>query len=191
MQALLRRSRRSRIHDHENAERQPALMGCARHRRQSEDDFDERELPARLGRLLVSATIAASALGFCDNSTHAAHLLFNGGFEMPTVLAPDKWEIFPGTTGVLVPGWTVEWRDSLQGCGPNAVEPQLELQRGLFTPAEGQQYAELSSDCDGSDTPSAQERAAVRISQDIPTVPGYWYTILLAHSPRPGVIDNR
>lgn len=112
------------------------------------------------------------------------NLVVNGGFESPLVTAHNnKWQLFDSSQV----GWTVAWReDGIED------EPVVELQSSnLWTPYEGNQYAELDSHYyNPSENPP---RASVSISQNIPTVPGRRYTLSFVLSPRPGrpASDNR
>jgi cysteine-rich repeat protein len=71
----------------------------------------------------------------------------------------------------------------------------LELQNDLlgWAAQEGNQYAELDSDWDGSSGSLNGEPASVKIYQDIQTIPGEKYTVSFWFSPRPntGLEDNR
>jgi cysteine-rich repeat protein len=115
-----------------------------------------------------------------------AQLLANPGFETSLVTASDKWDIFPNGTPNF--GWNVEWVGD-QATYNGHTRPliaNLELQRGVYTPAEGEQYAELDSDWEGPTSTLNGEPSSARIYQDIPTVPGKKYTVSFKLSPRPG-----
>lgn len=112
--------------------------------------------------LLAAALLAALAAGLAMPAIAAPpNLAVNGGFEQPFTYL--DW--FPtGTPGL---GWSV---DKVSG-GPSIG---LEIQRGIFGPTiEGGQIAELN----GSEVDT--------IYQTLTTVPGAWYTIRFAFSPRP------
>ncbi|MBY0310060.1 DUF642 domain-containing protein [Patescibacteria group bacterium] len=112
-----------------------------------------------------------------------ANLIENGSFEVP-VLDEDGfgWDVFPSELNGLA--WIVEWLFPSDGAPKT---PVLELQGGYFTPADGDQYAELDSNYNPA--PGGEyngEQAGVRILQTIPTIPGYTYTVSYQFSPKPG-----
>ena len=118
------------------------------------------------------------------------NLIANGGFELPVVTHSAKWNIYPGSDV----GWKIEWlsSDASYNGYPKPEEPKLELHNRLWTPKEGNQYAELDSDWDGPGGSLNNEPASVTIYQDIATIPGESYFLKYAFSPRPnlGVADN-
>ena len=81
-------------------------------------------------------------------NVEAANLLVNGSFEDPVVTNTNLWYIFPAITG-----WAVSLSDG------------IELWRGLITPSDGVQNAEL----DGND--------ATKITQTVATIPGATYEL--------------
>jgi hypothetical protein len=105
--------------------------------------------------------------------------LYNAGFETP-VISGDNWQIYPsGTPGL---GWTVGWAGSYSGAPETA---NLELQK-IYTPAEGNQYAELDTDWDGPGGGTNGEQASVVIYQNVPVVPYATYQLSFKLSARPG-----
>ncbi len=107
------------------------------------------------------------------------NLVVNGGFETPVVTNGSGWDIYnDGTSGL---GWDVAWRSGLVG---TPTIPKLELHRGVngWVPEEGSQYAELDTDWGYANN----EQASVVISQEIATIPGQYYELSYAYSPRPG-----
>jgi len=120
------------------------------------------------------------------------NLVVNGGFEFPSVTNPQQWDIYPdGTAGL---GWDIEWYG---GSGDFAgmtrpAKALLELHRGVnsWSPQEGSQYAELDTDWFGPDNTIEGEPSSVKISQSIPTNPGYRYEIKYSFSPRPNTPDT-
>ena len=61
----------------------------------------------------------------------------------------------------------------------------MEIQKSLWTPAEGSQYAELDTDWDGPSGSFGGEPASVQIFEDLATIPGQTYQISFKFSPRP------
>lgn len=125
--------------------------------------------------LAVSLATLVPACGSGDpnelgtvQSAATSNLIVNGGFEDPVV---DSWTVLSA-----IPGWT-----TAAGCG-------IELQHGAAgTPVEGAQLVELdSADLFGTSCQTASE-----MYQDVPTAIGMKYELRFAHSPRPGVTDNR
>ena len=116
----------------------------------------------------------------CDPSEN---LIVNGGFENPSVSG--AWDIFQdGTSGL---GWTVAWQS---GSGDNSLA-NLEIQTSsLWSPQEGNQYAELDSDFDGPNGSTFNEAASTKISQTIDTIPGQTYTVKFYLAGRPGTDYN-
>lgn len=122
------------------------------------------------------ALALSTAMTCTVGSTLAGNIVFNGSFEDPVVTNGAKWDIFtPG-----IPGWTI------------SRGPSIELHRGVngWLPAEGSQYLELDSDIDGPGGAMNGDDASFAIYQDISTLPGVWYDLEFAFSPRPGVSDN-
>lgn len=116
----------------------------------------------------------------CDPSEN---LIVNGGFENPDVSG--AWDIFQdGTNGL---GWTVAWQS---GSGDNSLA-NLEIQTSsLWSPQEGNQYAELDSDFDGPSGSLYGEAASTKITQTIDTIPGQTYTVKFYLAGRPGTDYN-
>lgn len=120
-----------------------------------------------------------------DSCIPGVELVMNGGFETPVVTNDEDWDIFDN--GEIGLEWSVGWRSD-----EGQPEPaKLELQK-VWTPYEGDQYAELDTDWNGPGRDES-EPSSVRISQYIPTIPGENYTVRFAFSPRPGTdgFDNR
>lgn len=127
-------------------------------------------------RLVLVALSLMAAIAFGTSSASAGNIVINGSFEDPIVTNGAKWDIFtPG-----IPGWTL------------SRGPSIELHRGVngWLPAEGRQYVELDSDIDGPGGPMHGDDASSAIYQDLSTLPGVWYDLEFAFSPRPGVSDN-
>lgn len=138
------------------------------------------------------AVVAVLGLARGQPATANTNLVANGDFETPIVTAGAGWDIFAtGTTGL---GWTVQWLDAspCPASTPGSTAPQLELHNGVnnWAPAEGDQHAELDTDCDGPTGASGTEYTPVRIYQDLPTCAGGTYEIKYSWSPRPGHPDN-
>lgn len=120
-----------------------------------------------------------------DCELTGANLILNEGFELPGVVNPAQWDIFPSP----VAGWNVEWRGDI----PATFGPQnrpaianLEIHRGVLGSAfVGQQYVELDTDWGGPSDSGNGEPASVAIYQDIATIPGVQYKIHFAFAPRP------
>lgn len=111
----------------------------------------------------------------------------NPSFEEPVVVHNNNWDVY---TSDNLPGWNVEWTMPAVACGGEA-EPVLELQNtglNLATPVDGNQYAELDSDCGG---PSNREGGEVTtiVSQLIKTKPGKTYTFEFYARARRGSMD--
>jgi hypothetical protein len=111
------------------------------------------------------------------------NLIENGSFEAPALDEEGfGWDVFPSEINGLA--WIVEWLFPSE----DAPEvPVLEIQGSYFTPAAGNQYAELDSNYNPA--PGGEyngEQAGVRILQTIPTIPGYTYTVSYQFSPKPG-----
>jgi len=119
-------------------------------------------------------------------------LIENGGFEEPDVLHANLWNIY---VTPLVPGWNIEWVSTVPasfGLESRPDDALLELHNSYWTPAEGDQYAELDTDWAGPDSGLDGEPASVDIYQDILTIPGEEYEVSYQFSPRPfiGAEDN-
>ncbi len=93
----------------------------------------------------------------CDPEVN---LIENGSFEEPVVGDNDgDWQLYES-----ISGWTLVEGD------------YIELQRYVFESADGDQHLELDSD--GDDPASA-------IEQEVSTIPGQYYELTFAWSPRP------
>jgi hypothetical protein len=104
------------------------------------------------------------------------NLVSNGGFETPIITDTNLWHHY--TTSELGSNWTVEWNPS--DAHPEET-PVLEIQSGVCgAPYEGNQFAELDS------------THSTSIYQDFATIPGNFYALRFAFSPRSGtgVGDN-
>jgi len=143
----------------------------------------------------VSFLIGMLSMAFDLVPIHAGNggnLAVNGGFEEPVVTHAKNWDIYSSSE---IPGWSVEWMP-----GPDMhdgyvrpAEAYIELHKEVFGPAaDGQQYAELDADWDGPPRIINFEPAAVRIYQDLSTIPGEEYELTFYFSPRPntGISDN-
>jgi len=116
------------------------------------------------------------------------NLVKNGGFEVPEVTSPQKWDIFPsGTPGL---DWQVKWRADVPATWnghPRPAPALREYQEGAVGPAqEGDQLAELDTDWFGPGSSISGEPGAIHLYQSIPTIPGRQYTLSFWYSPRPG-----
>jgi hypothetical protein len=123
---------------------------------------------------LIAAAITAGS-GIAAGQAHSAmgpNLIQNGDFEEPAMSS--SLGFFADGT---VPGWTVEYSTD----GSHEREPLLEVWHYLYgwDSYSGDQHVEL----DGYDT--------IKISQTVPTVPGWQYTLTYAWAPRPSVADNQ
>ncbi|MEZ4210979.1 MAG: DUF642 domain-containing protein [Candidatus Paceibacterota bacterium] len=130
-------------------------------------------------RTIIVLNIFEENPRYCDIQEN---LVANGGFEYP--IAPENsWDIYDnGTPGL---GWNVEWRSDIAGAPEVA---KLELHNGVngWTSYEGNQHSELDTDYGNP----AGGAASVRISQDISTIPGQYYELSYAFSPRPGTYEG-
>jgi len=120
----------------------------------------------------------------CDGETN---MLINGSFESPIITDSHKWDVVAnGTEGL---GWNVVWTTSEPSFGgSNRPETALlEVWRGLndWVSFDGLQHSELDTDWGGPGLGVTNEPAAVAISQDIATTPGYTYTVSFAYAGRP------
>ncbi len=117
-------------------------------------------------------------------------MVANGGFETPTVTQGAGWDAFDNAQ---MAGWTAAWYGGFASYnGNDRPEPQVELHRGVsgWLPASGSQYVELDTDWTGPVNGFNGEPASIALSQNIPTVPGYQYTLNWKHSPRPNHNNN-
>lgn len=117
----------------------------------------------------------------CDENEE---FIVNGGFESPIVTNSAGWDIYTS----LQSGWNTQWTSLTPSSFNSVIRPQnalLEIQKGIWTPAEGVQYAELDTDWDGPNGSLNGEPASVMIYQDIPTTPGKQYNVIFSFSPRP------
>ncbi|QHO63425.1 DUF11 domain-containing protein [Candidatus Chazhemtobacterium aquaticus] len=115
--------------------------------------------------------------------------LANGGFDIPTVAHSKKWDIFENEE---VPGWTAEWYGgSSSYSGQDRPSPKIEIHAGVnnWAPVDNP-YVELDSDWVGPDGNLNNEPASTTLSQQVPTIPGYQYTLSWKHSPRPKHNNN-
>ena len=113
----------------------------------------------------------------------------NGEFDIPTVTHPQKWDIFENEE---VPGWTAEWYGgSSSYSGQDRPSPKIEIHAGVnnWAPVDNP-YVELDSDWVGPDGNLNNEPASTTLSQQVPTIPGYQYTLSWKHSPRPKHNNN-
>jgi hypothetical protein len=100
----------------------------------------------------------------------SGNLISNGGFETPIVTDTNLWHQY--TTSELGSNWIVEWYPSDAHLSET---PVLEIQSGVCgAPYEGNQYAELDS------------KYSTSIYQDFTTIPGNFYALRFAFSPRSG-----
>jgi hypothetical protein len=133
--------------------------------------------------VVENQTITADFFNYqvCDPNIE---LITNGGFETPMVTDPALWDIFNSGLTSWVTGWMY---DSPTQSG-NYFRPEqasLELQRGTAgSPHSGDQLAELDSDWFGPSN-AIGAPSAVKIYQDIETIPGQNYTVSFWFSPRP------
>lgn len=109
-------------------------------------------------------------------------ILVNGCFEEP-VVSGGNWNIYDN-----VPGWDIEWLDG-NPCPVTNIDPSLELQTeatlGNVDVINGDQYAELDTDCEGPHGDSNPERTTVEISQTLTTIPGHRYEVSFYFNARP------
>jgi hypothetical protein len=127
------------------------------------------------GLLTVSLAVLVPACGSVDpdepgtvQSAATTSLIVNGSFEDPVV---PSWDVFDS-----IPGWTTS-----AGCG-------IEIQHNAAgTALEGAQLVEL----DSSDLLGTGCSSLSAMYQDVPTAAGMKYELRFAHSPRPGIHDNR
>ncbi|MEQ8676835.1 MAG: SpaA isopeptide-forming pilin-related protein [Aggregatilineales bacterium] len=113
-------------------------------------------------------------------------ILVNGCFEEPEVNG-NNWEIFDDVTG-----WDIAWLNG-EPCTTN-INPSLEIQTeatlGNVDVINGEQYAELDSDCEGPHGDSNPERTTVEISQTLTTIPGHRYEVSFYFNARPNHISQ-
>ncbi|MBN1284436.1 MAG: DUF11 domain-containing protein, partial [Anaerolineae bacterium] len=136
-------------------------------------------------------SLLSAPVGSTDCADGAANLVANGCFEVPIINNPWDWNIFPPSeTG----GWAVEWLDS-DPCPvhiPDFSDPALEIQRtgSIYgvSAFQGQQYAELDSDCKRP-APGLESggRTTIKISQVLNTLPGalYQFSFTFRNAPNP------
>ncbi|MDD5626611.1 MAG: DUF642 domain-containing protein [Patescibacteria group bacterium] len=105
-------------------------------------------------------------------------IIENGGFEIPEVTNPAKWETFP-----VVPGWNITWVNPGDAPAPALIEYQAGVNG--WNSHEGNQWTELASDW-GQAPNSLPNDARVIISQEISTTVGAKYTLTYWYSGRPG-----
>lgn len=114
-------------------------------------------------------------------------ILVNGCFEEP-VVSGGNWNIYDN-----VPGWDIEWLDG-NPCPVTNIDPSLELQTeatlGNVDVINGDQYAELDTDCEGPHGDSNPERTTVEISQTLTTIPGHRYEVSFYFQARPNHINQ-
>ena len=138
---------------------------------------------AAIGTVLLIAMLVTTGTSAQDQN-----LIVNGGFELPLVQSSLLWDIFPsGTPGLA---WLVEWAGNYPGA-PTPANIELQTRIPLWTPYEGDQYAELDSDYHHPGGTPEVDQSSIRISQDIPTCPGGIFELSYAWSPRPGNPDNK
>ncbi|MBI5825202.1 MAG: PxKF domain-containing protein [Chloroflexi bacterium] len=132
-------------------------------------DITSSANPQSITRLELGDRGAPDSVGtLIDNisvaslSTPSQNIIVNGSFEQP-IVSSGGWAVEPS-----ILGWS-----STYGSG-------IEIQRlwNNYAAADGEQYVELDSG------------PPIGISQDILTMPGQVYTLSLAFSPRPSVLDN-
>ena len=113
---------------------------------------------------------------------HVDNLVVNGCFEEP-VVSGGSWNIYDD-----VPGWDIAWLND-EPCRTE-INPSLELQTeatlGNVDVIQGDQYAELDTDCDGPSLDTSPERTTVEISQTLTTIPGHTYEVSFNFTARPG-----
>jgi hypothetical protein len=140
--------------------------------------------------LIVIVLMAGSTLlGGGQALADGPNLIANGDFEQPVVIRSQKWNIFP--SGDV--NWSVEWLDGYP-CAENRGQPDspmLELHKGVngWLPQNGDQHAELDTDCDGNGGMDGQN-TSVRIWQEVSAIAGAEYTLTYYWSPRPNHNDN-
>ncbi|RKS68006.1 Ig-like domain-containing protein [Motilibacter peucedani] len=123
-----------------------------------------RSLPVRPAALLTALLLAVAVLPATAGAAAAApagNLLSNGSFEDPAV-AVGTYDVLPSAGA---------WRQT----GPCGIEVE---NRSTVTAYDGDQVAELDSDCSTS------------FAQDVDVTPGAAYQLSYAFSARPGVADN-
>lgn len=109
------------------------------------------------------------------------NLLANGSFEDVVVENKAGWDIFQ--SGLAGLGWFADWVISLGAPEIANIEVQTS---SLWTPSDGNQYAELDSDWGGpGSNDGPDEVARTHIYQFVPTIPGETYTLTWDFSPRP------
>jgi len=153
--------------------------------------------------LVAIITLLVTSFGFTNfaqatvSECHIGeNLIQNGSFENP-VVGGVGWNVYDSVIGGLV--WIVDWinpnTDNLD-IPFNPAVAKLELQNIFayqgpdaplgYTPAAGEQYAELDSDLDGpSGAEYNGERTSVAISQILSTIPGATYEFSFKFSPLP------
>ena len=116
--------------------------------------------------------------GEIDEGTVCDPLLgYQGGFEWVSLNRSQRWNIFEDRD---LEGWSVSWLN--ENACPHPRTPVLEIQGyGLCTGGEGEiegnNHAELDSDCQGPGGGRGTERTTVRLERQIPTVIGQRYEI--------------
>ncbi len=110
-------------------------------------------------------------------------LVANGGFEVPTVITNQQWDVYPSGTPNLA--WSAKW---VRTGGSEPAIANVELHRGVsgWNAHGGQQHTELDSDWGGPSSGQSGEDASIQLFQDLPTVTGHKYIVSFWTSPRPG-----
>jgi len=117
-------------------------------------------------------------------------MVANGSFETPVVSQGTGWDVF---NNAQMAGWTAEWYGGFSDYNGNTrPEPKTEVHQGVngWLPASGAQYVELDTDWTGPSDGFSGEPASIALSQDIPTIPGYEYTLGWKYSARPNHNNN-
>ena len=135
-------------------------------------------------------------VGLCSD---ASNLVENGCFENPIVSNQQGWNLYEGQSldevseFDSISGWDVAWVEETNPClegepGFDSVG-LLELHRNILGgSSEGEQHAELDSDCNGPiNNDRSKEDAGVVISQNIATSSNEEYEVTFAYKARPEV----
>lgn len=119
----------------------------------------------------------------------SSQLIVNESFEYPA-LPSGSWGVFDNSTFV---GWQASWYGGSSSFGPyTRPDPKIEVHRGVngWSSADGSQHLELDSDWTGPVGNFGPEPASISLTQNVPTIVGYTYTLSWKYSPRPNYDKN-